>query len=177
MTIFAAVFGSSSGKGATPPIPTLSYTAEKQFTITNYDPTLIYDVVNATRSASVITINNTGTTATITSKYTRSVISSSSKNMLTAIHTRVLTSSAGGVSSEGCGPRPTICCPVTITGVDGSTCGSGGTRGNFAGCPTCPSQPFEAGCFGLFLTCWNWYWTDYSGSGYNLFGSVWGKAE
>lgn len=166
--------------GATPTVPTLSYSAQGQFTITNYDSLLTYTVVNGTRSGNVITVSSTGTTATVTAKYSRGLVSSASSSMLTAAHGRVLSSIATSLGSEGCGHRSDLCCPGgTILDTSGAVCGGApGTRtagGCGGGCPEGPYDPFEAGCFTLYVTCWNWYWTDYSGSGYSLIGSVWGK--
>ena len=158
-----------------PATPNLSYTAQSTFTITNYDATLTYAVTGATRSGNQLTsvTNN----ATITAAYAAGAPVSAARTMLVANNVRILTSVAGGVGSEGCGPRPTICCPGnTIQNTNGDQCGSVGTQGNFAGCSGCA----PGDCFGLFLTCWNWRWTNYStgpdGTGYTLIGSVWGKA-
>ena len=177
MAIIALIGSVSSGKGATPPVPTLSYTAENQFTITNYDSTLVYELTSCSRSNNIVIPSSS--TATITAKYSRALVSSSARTLLTAPYDRVLTSVAGGVSSEGCGPRPNLCCPSgTIQGMAGNQCGGApGTQGSFAGCSGCTSgNP----CYGLFITCWNWRWNNYStgpeGTGYTLIGSTWGKA-
>lgn len=164
--------GVNAGKGATPPVPTLSYTAQSQFTITNYDSTLQYSVTGASRSGNIVNINSVGTTATVNAKYSRSTISSANRSLLTAAHARVLYGPGTGVGRAGCGPQ-TVCCPSgMIHNPDGSQCGCCGTRGCFAECcGRCED------CTGNFLTCYNWYWTDYSGSGYTLIGSVWGKAQ
>ena len=162
--------------GAVPSVPTATYTAENQFTISNYDSTLTYAVVGGTRSGSVVTISSVGTTATVTAAYGRGVAASAAASLLTAASGRVLTSVASSPFSAGCGPRGTICCPSgTILDTSGTTCASGGTQGAFAECGnSCPGN-----CFGLFLTCWNWRWNNYStgpeGTGYTLIGNTWGK--
>lgn len=179
MPILAAVSGAaSSGKGATPPVPTLSYTAENKFTITNYSSSLIYTVSGGTISENIVTPNSVGTTVTISSKYQKSVITSANKSLRTLAHSRVLSGSPTGIGSVGCGPRPTICCPSgMITDTSGNTCiGGPGTQGCFYEC--CPYGNYTCGnCTGLFGDCYNWYWTDYTANGYTLYGSVWGKVE
>lgn len=162
--------------GATPAVPTVSYTADNQFTITNYDATLTYTVTNGTRAGNLVT--PTSTTTTVTVKYPRGVVSSAAATLLTAPYARVLTSVATTLGSEGCGPRPNLCCPTgTIQSTAGNQCGGApGTQGSFAGCSGCtPSNP----CYGLFVTCWNWRWNNYStgpeGTGYTLIGNTWGK--
>lgn len=169
----------SGGKGATPPTPSISYTAENQFVIANYDSTLTYSVSNGTRSGNIVTANSAGTVATITSKYQKSLITSVSKSLRTLVHSRVLYGTAAGIGSAGCGPRPTIYCPsgmITNTAGDSSIPG-GGTKGCFYEC--CPYGIYtcEGNCYGLFGSCYNWYWTDYASNGYNLYSSVWGKVE
>lgn len=163
--------------GAVPAVPTATYTAESQFTIGNFDSTLTYTVVGGTRVGSVVTISTVGTTATVTASYGRGVVASAALSLLTAANARVLTSIASQPFSAGCGPRPTTCCPSgTILDTSGATCASGGTQGSFAECgSSCPGN-----CYGLFLTCWNWRWTNYAtgpdGTGYTLIGNTWGKA-
>jgi hypothetical protein len=171
------VFSSAGGgKGAVPSVPNLSYTAEGQFTITNYDSSLTYTVSGATRSGNLLT--NVSNNATITAKYQRSVPSSAARTMNVAANVRILTSVAATPGSAGCGPRGTICCPgSSIVNTDGGQCVPGpGTQGSFAECDGVCSRE---NCFGLFLTCWNWRWTNYStgpdGTGYTLIGNTWGK--
>lgn len=161
------------GLGATPAVPSLTYTAEKQFTITDYDATLEYTVSGGTRSGAVITVTTTGVTATVTAKYPRAVLASSARQMLTAAHGIVLDSVASNPGSTGCGPRGDIACPGgTVTGTGGDTYVRGpGTVGDYCG-GSCPGN-----CYGLFGTCWYYHWTDYSGSGYTQQGNVWGKAS
>ena len=164
--------------GAAPATPTASYTAQNQFTITNYDPTLTYTVTGGSRSGNIVTISSVGTTATVKSSYPRGLATSAARSLLTAVYTRVLTSVAANPGSAGCGPRGTICCPGgSIVNTNGATCVPGpGTQGAFAECSGICS-PSE--CFGLFITCWNWRWNNYStgpeGTGYTLIGSTWGK--
>lgn len=167
-----AMLSSFVAFGATPAVPILSYTAQSQFTITNYDSTLQYSVTGGSRLGNIINISNVGTTATVSAKYPRSTVSSENKSLLTAAYARVLYGPGTGVGSAGCGSRY-VCCPSgMIHNTNGDQCLSGGTQGCFAECcGTC------ADCTGLFLTCYNWYWTDYTGSGYTLLGSVWGKVQ
>lgn len=171
-----ALVTAATSLGAVPSVPTLTYTAQNQFTIGNYDSSLTYTVTGGTRSGSVITVSTVGTTATVTARYGRGVAASAARSMLTAAYARVLTTSAGVVGGAGCGPRPTACCPgSTIMNTNGNTCGSGGTQGAFAECgSSCPGN-----CYGLFITCWNWRWNNYSdgtdGTGYTLIGNTWGK--
>lgn len=179
MSILAA--STSVPFGATPATPILAYTAQNQFTISNYDPTLTYAVSGGTRSGSVITISSVGTTATVTAKYDRGLIASSARSMLTAAYSRVLTSVASTAGSAGCSPRGTLCCPSGILDTSGNTCAPGpGTQGAFAEC-NIPTGCSQQQCFGLFITCWNWRWNNYStgpeGTGYTLIGNTWGKAE
>lgn len=161
--------------GATPSVPVLTYTADKQFTISGFDSSLSYSVANGSRSGSIVTVATTGTTATITAKYPRSVSSSAARSLLTLAHGIVLTSPGAFIGSEGCGPRPNICCPAgQIQSTNGNQCGGApGTQGNFAGCPNCTDPP----CFGLFIQCYYWNYTNYSANGYALLGNVWGKTQ
>lgn len=162
-----------------PDAPTLSYTAQGQFTITNYDSNLFYNVSGATRSGNLLSSVSNG--ATITASYASGAPASSAATMLVANHVRILTSFATGVTSTGCGPRPNLCCPGgTIMNTSGQTCG--GAPGSLApdqfcggGLPgDCPGN-----CFQLTISCYNWRWTNYDtgpdGTGYTLIGSIWGK--
>jgi hypothetical protein len=156
------------------PLPTLSYTADGQFTITNHSASLFYSVSGATRSGNLLTSVSNG--ATIRAAYGSGLPLSAAATMLVAANARVLTTINTGIGSTGCGPRPTICCPGdTIFNTNGDQCASGGTQGNHGGCEGCA----PGDCFGVFLTCWNWRWTNYSdgtdGTGYTLIGNTWGK--
>jgi hypothetical protein len=168
----------STAKFPAPP-PTLSYTAEGQFTITNHSASLFYSVSGATRSGNLLTSVSNG--ATIRAAYGSGLPLSAAATMLVAPHVRVLTTVATGIGSEGCGPRPNICCPgSSILNTNGDQCGGApGTQGGFAGCSGCAPFPGPGDCFGTFLTCWNWRWTNYSdgtdGTGYTLIGNIWGK--
>lgn len=158
-----------------PPAPTLSYTAEGQFTITNYDSTLVYAVSGATRTGNLLTSVTNG--ATITTAYVAGAPTSNPSTMNVLANARVLTDSIG-VTSTGCGPRPDICCPSgRIMNTSGQVCG--GSPGSLAPdnfCDGTPGYPCPGYCYQLTITCYNWYWTDYSGSGYTLIGQTWGKA-
>jgi hypothetical protein len=164
------LLSSAGGKGAAPAVPTLSYTAQNQFTITNYDSTLDYTLTNCTRSTDIIT--PTSGTATVTAKYPRALISSAARTAYTANHGIVLDSIASSPSSAGCSPRGFVGCPGgTVTDTAGNTgCAGPGTQG-----PFCGTDCDASSCFGNFCTCWYYHWTDYSGSGYSLIGTVWGK--
>lgn len=171
-----AILGAlASGKGATPPVPTLAYTGERQFTISDYDSTLTYTLSGCTRVGNVITVTTTGVTATVTAQYPRGLLESAARSMLTAAHARVLDSVQQTFSSAGCGPRSNSCCSSTwIMDVNGTTCGGApGTQGSWTECGgSCPGN-----CYGYFnVQCWSWHWTDYSASGYTKQGNVWGKA-
>lgn len=163
-----------------PAVPTLSYTAQGQFTITNYDSNLVYNVSGANRSGDLLTSVSNG--ATITASYASGAPASSAATMNVANHVRVLTSVNTNVTSTGCGPRPDLCCPGgTIINTSGQVCG--GSPGSFIADPN-QAAAFCAGqcnnnCYQLTITCWNWRWTNYStgpdGTGYTLIGSIWGK--
>lgn len=166
------------GLGATPPTPTLAYTGLKQFTITNYDSTLTYTLTNCTRSGSVITVTNVGTNATVTARYGRGLSASAAGTGATLANGRVLTGAPTNYTDTGCGPRGTSCCSGgQILNVDGSTCSSVGSLApdNFCG-GSCPGN-----CFQMTISCYSYYWTDYTSSGYTISGSttstssVWGK--
>lgn len=165
----ARIFG--GGLAVAPAQPILTYTGQNQFTLSNPDSTLVYTLVNCTRSGNVFT--TTSSTATITAKYGRALISSAARTLYTANHGRVLYNQQQGPGDAGCGPRGTICCPEgMIADSAGNSCASGGTQGAFSSCDGIP----DCDCFGVFIDfCYNYYWTDYSSSGYALLGSVWGK--
>ena len=160
-----------------PPAPTLSYTAEGQFTITNYDSTLVYAVSGATRTGNLLTSVTNG--ATITTAYVAGAPTSNPSTMNVLANARVLYGPATGVTSTGCGPRPDQCCPSgMIINTSGQVCG--GAPGSFISDPNqaaafCNGQCND-NCWQLTISCYNWYWTDYSGSGYTLIGQTWGKA-
>jgi hypothetical protein len=153
-----------------PAAPVLAYTAQGQFTITNFDATLTYTVTGATRTGAVLTGVSDG--ATVKVAYTSTSPQSAPSTMRVAAHARILDTQVSAPSSTGCGPRPDLCCPDgTIMSAAGNQCGGApGTQGDWCG-GACPGN-----CYGTFVTCWTWHWTDYSGSGYTLIGNVWGKA-
>lgn len=173
LTFASIVAGAASGKGATPAIPTLTYTAENQFTISDYDSTFTYTVTNGTRSGAVVTV--TSASATISARTSKSVVASGTRSLLTLANGRVLTTVASTMGSEGCGPRPNLCCSSGILNTNGDTCG--GSPGTVVPDNFCGNTCDPGNCFGLYMTCYNWYWTDYTSSGYTLQGSVWGKAQ
>ena len=155
------------------PTPNLTYSADGQFTISNYDAAQTYTVSGATRTGAVLT--GVSDNATITAKYTSGSTASSARTMRVQAHGRVLDAVQQNFSSAGCGTRSDSCCGSNwIMGTDGHTCGgSPGTQGNWTECGgSCPGN-----CFGYFnVQCWSWHWTDYSGSGYTQIGNTWGKA-
>lgn len=163
-----------------PAVPTLSYTAQSTFTITNYNASLTYVVVGASRSGDQLTsvTNN----ATITAAYSAGAPVSAARTMLVAAYARILTSVNTNITSTGCGPRADICCPSgTIQTTAGNQCG--GAPGSLAPdnfCDGTPGYPCNGNCYQLTVTCWNWRWNNYStgpeGTGYTLIGNVWGKA-
>jgi hypothetical protein len=159
-----------------PDAPTLSYTAQGQFTITNYNASLTYVVVGATRSGNLLTSVSNG--ATITSAFAPGATTSAASTMNVLAHSRVLTDSVG-VSSTGCGPRPNLCCPDgRIMNTGGTTCG--GAPGSLIGDPNQGAAfcggACDTNCWQLTISCYNWYWTNYASSGYTLIGNTWGKA-
>ena len=158
-----------------PDAPTLSYTAQGQFTITNYNASLTYVVVGATRSGNLLTSVSNG--ATITSAFASGAPTSAASTMNVLAHARVLTDSIG-VTSTGCGPRDSICCPGgRIQNAAGATCG--GYPGSIAPdnfCDGTPGYPCPGYCYQLTVACYNWYWTNYASLGYTLIGSIWGRA-
>jgi hypothetical protein len=176
-TIFAKIDGvwRTTTFAGPPPAPTLSYTAEGQFTITNYDANLVYAVSGATRTGNLLTSVSNG--ATITTAYAVGATTSNVSTMNVLANARVLTTSIG-VTNTGCGPRPDICCPDgRILNTSGQVCG--GSPGSLAPDSFCDvgfGAPCPGNCYQLTVTCYNWYWTDYSGSGYTLIGQIWGRA-
>ena len=154
-----------------PAVPNLTYTADNQYTITNYNSSLVYALTNSTRSGSVITVSSN--TATITAAYAVGAPASAPRTMSTLPNERVLLYPGTGYGSTGCGPRGDICCPDgQIQNTAGAQCGGApGTQGDFCD-GACPGD-----CFGTFVTCYNWYWTNYTSAGYVLYGSHWGKAS
>lgn len=156
-----------------PAVPTLTYSADSQFTISNYDAGLTYVVSGCTRTGSSLTSVSNG--ATITAAYGTGS-PSAARTMNLAAHSRVFGSVYSGPHLDaGCGPRGNYCCGGgSILNLDGSTCGGApGTRGDFCG-GGCGGVE---NCYGFFnFYCYNWSWTDYSGSDYTLIGSTWGKS-
>jgi hypothetical protein len=101
-------FAGFRGGLSSPSAPQLSYTAEGQFTITNYSASLTYAVVGATRTGNLLTSVTNG--ATITAAYSAGAPVSAASTMNVLANARVLTDSIG-ITSTGCGPRDSICCP------------------------------------------------------------------
>jgi hypothetical protein len=155
-----------------PAVPTLTYSAQNTFTITNYDATLTYTVTGATRTGNQLTAVTNG--ATIKAAWAPGAPQSAARTMNVLAHGRVLTTVAATPQDTGCGTRPGQCCPSGILNTSGATCSSGpGTLVPDAFCGgSCPGN-----CFGEYLTCYNWYWTNYTASGYTLIGTVWGKVS
>ena len=160
-----------------PAAPQLSYTAQGQFTITNYNASLTYAVIGATRTGNLLTSVSNG--ATITAAYSVGAPASAASTMNVLAHARVLYGAATGVTSTGCGPRPNLCCPGgLILDSNGTSCG--GAPGSFIADPN-QAAAFCGGacndnCWQLTIACYNWYWTNYTSSGYTLIGNIWGKA-
>jgi len=162
---------------SSPAAPILSYTAQGQFTITNYNASLTYAVIGATRSGNLLTGVSNG--ATITAAYASGAPVSNTSTMNVLAHARVLYGGATGVTSTGCGPRDNLCCPSgLILDTNGTVCG--GAPGSFIADPN-QAAAFCGGacndnCWQLTIACYNWYWTNYTSSGYTLIGNIWGKA-
>lgn len=154
-----------------PETPVLAYTGEGEFTITDFDPALVYVVSGATLTGALLTEVTDG--ATVRSIYAPGAPPSNPSTMRVLAHGRVLGSVAANPSSQGCGPRPTVCCPAgTVMDTAGTTCSNTGTQVPDNWCNNeCPGW-----CFGMYLTCYHFSWTDYSANGFTLIGAVWGKA-
>jgi len=170
MTRLLVAGSRAAAHGATPAIPALTYSAANQFTITNYDSSLTYVLTNCTRSGALVT--PTGATATVAAQYPHGLFPSTARQALTAAHGRVQDSVYSGPHSDaGCGPRGgTTCGGGSLSDMSGGNYSGIGTQGDFCG-GACPGD-----CYGYFnFYCYNWHWTDYSGSGYSLIGSTWGK--
>lgn len=164
-----------------PTAPTLIYgTTAGHFTITNYDPLLTYTLTNATRSGSDVTVTTIATDATIKASTPGSPLFSATKTLKTAANARSLYSVYSGPDSTvGCtyGHSGFYCGGGSIASSAGDTWSGPGTVGDFCG-GACTDPP----CMGIFgFYCYNWNWTDYSGSGYSIIGpttstsSIWGK--
>lgn len=173
MSLLFLAAAASLGK---PDAPQLSYTAQGQFTITNYDASLTYALSGATRSSNIISSVSNG--ATITAAYASGAPVSGASLMNVLANARVLTDSIG-ITDTGCGPRGNICCPDgRIQNTGGAVCG--GAPGSFISDPG-QAAAFCGGacndnCWQLTVACYNWYWTNYTSSGYALIGNTWGKA-
>lgn len=158
------------------PAPQISYTADGQFTITNYNAALLYNVSGASRTGDKINGVSNGATITAAFKAGAPVSNASVMNVLPK--TRVLTDNAPQTST-GCGPRDNICCPDgRIQEAGGTVCG--GAPGSFISDPGqaaafCNGQCND-NCWQLTVSCYNWYWADYTSQGYTLIGNTWGKA-
>ena len=164
-------FAGFRGGLSAPAAPQLSYTADGQFTITNYNASLTYAVVGATRTGNLLTGVSNG--ATITAAYSVGAPTSAVSTMNVLANARVLTDSIG-VTDTGCGPRGNICCPDgRILNTSGQVCG--GAPGSLAPDVFCGGA-CDGNCYQLTVACYNWYWTNYTSSGYTLIGNTWGKA-
>ena len=175
MTLLLLAAAATLGK---PDAPQLSYTAQGQFTITNYNASLTYALSGATRSGDLITSVTNG--ATITAAYAPGAPLSNASTMNVLAGARVLTDSYG-ITDTGCGTRGNICCPDgRIQNTAGLVCG--GAPGSLAPdnfCDGTPGYPCPGNCYQLTVACYNWYWTNYTAEGYTLFGGdsgTWGKA-
>ena len=167
MTLLLLAAAASPGK---PAAPQLSYTADGQFTITNYSASLTYALSGATRSSNII--NSVSNGATITAAYAPGAPVSGSSLMNVLANARVLTDSIG-ITDTGCGPRGSICCPGgRIQNTGGAVCG--GAPGSLAPDVFCGGA-CPGYCYQLTVACYNWYWTNYTSSGYALIGNTWGK--
>ena len=168
MTLLLLAAAATLGK---PDAPQLSYTADGQFTITNYSASLTYALTGATRTGNIISSVTNG--ATITAAYAAGAPVSGSSLMNVLAHARVLTDSIG-VTDTGCGPRGNLCCPSgRILDTAGNVCG--GAPGSLAPDIFCGGS-CPGNCYQLTIACYSWYWTNYTSSGYTLIGNTWGKA-
>lgn len=168
-------FAGFRGGVSSPSAPQLSYTADGQFTITNYNASLTYAVVGATRTDNLLTSVTNG--ATITAAYSAGAPPSAVSTMNVLAHAQVLGSFVTGVTDTGCGPRPNICCPTGLVQPNFAQCG--GSPGSLAPdnfCDGTPGYPCDGNCYQLTIACYNWYYTNYTSEGYTLIGNTWGKA-
>jgi hypothetical protein len=156
-----------------PRAPQLLYTADREFTITDYNAALTYVLSpgGGTRTGNKVVgaVNN----ATLKAAYGPTLDQSAPSTMLVAAHGYVLGGVVATPSSAGCSPRGQLCCPGgSVMNTAGATCDPGpGTQGPFCG-GSCSDQD----CFGQFLTCYSYTMTDYTSSGYVKYGNNWGKA-
>jgi hypothetical protein len=164
--IFTGMMTRGSVK-ASPAQPAITYgAAEGQFTITNYDASLTYALSGCSRSGSTLSAVSNG--ATVTVAYTSVSPPSASRTLNVLAHGRILVT--GTAYPRDCcpGPCPGWNCPNGwITDTSGNTYASVGTYHTGLPC---------GNGFQLVPTCWSWYWSDYSGSGYTQIGNTWGKA-
>lgn len=158
-----------------PATPILTYTGDRQFTISGYSASLVYTVTGASAPNASGIITNATNDATVTASYAVGAPASAARIMKIAAHARVLDAYQTTVGGVRCGWNPwdNPCCPNGwIANTDGSYCGGSGTYHNDYG--SCGGLCTE--CFTLYMDCYSWHWTDYSGSNYTLYGSNWGKA-
>ena len=159
------------GGVSSPSAPVLSYTSDNVFTITNYDASLTYTVSGATLSGSFLIRVSNG--ATVRASYSAGSPASNASTMNVLANARVLTDSVG-VTDTGCGPRGSLCCPGgRILDPAGNVCG--GAPGSMAPDAFCGGA-CDGNCWQLTISCYNWYWTNYTANGYTLIGNTWGKA-
>jgi len=164
------------GRVAKPAAPILTYSPSNpgHFTISNWASNITYTVSGGTQTGSDFAVTSVGTPATITAKFAGGLQSTAS-TALTLAHQWYATGVASTIpEDEGCGPRGDTCCPSGYLNVStGQTCGVGpGTQQPSLCGGGCPDDCYYRGA----IDCYNRALTDYSGSGYTLTGSVWGKA-
>jgi hypothetical protein len=169
--------GFNTGLSA-PAAPTLSYTAQGQFTITNYNASLTYAVIGATRSGNLLTGVSNG--ATITAAYSAGAPVSNASTMNVLAGARVLYGAVTSVTSTGCGGQSAFCPAGQITDPSGGTGGCCGSVAPDNFCDVGFGNYCDPGnCYQITIGCQNWYWTNYTANGYTLFGGdsgTWGKA-
>lgn len=154
-----------------PAVPVLTYSADSQFTISNYNAALTYAVTGCTRSGSSLT--SVSNNATITAAYGEGT-PSAARTMLILAHTYYSTGYASTTSPvESCGGSAWAYCSSGYSDVvTGSTnFGSGTYQPSLCG-GSCPATCFYNGAG----NCYNRALTDYTSSGYTLQGSKWGKS-
>lgn len=151
----------TDGKGVVLPTPTLSYYTTGQFTITNYDPNLIYSFSD-------------GNASLLGDKVVLSAANSSS-------YVYARTKKGLAVSAGRYCERKTRDQYWTVTQASHCDCNGGGCNGGCCGCGTWHVNACMDGggtYYNGYLACcecgyWSYY--NYSGSGYTDTGVEWWK--
>lgn len=150
----------SGGRGVIPPKPTLSHTANGQYTITNYSASYTYTNSGATRSSNILTdMAGTGS-VNVTAKSAKGIISSAIGTLYRQQPTTDMVYQQNYWGEVGCGSC-THNCPNYCGGCGECACSyypSTNTCGRSTGCQVC-------------------YNHDYSGAGYISEFGEWSKVS